>query len=127
MRHGSSAFSVTIAAKSLLYVLGKCIDHSAFVVTFICPEEPAVNERVDLGAVKFDHKTAKAGPTSCPATPHSACGGFPSSIGFDGRTGRGVPNHADVLNDDFRRYCTILHWSPHVYGSTAATASRRST
>jgi hypothetical protein len=111
----------------LLDVLGNRIDHSAFVDALVCPEETVVNERVDLGAVKFDHKTAKAGPPSRPAAPHSACGGFPSGIGFDGRTSRGVPNHADVLNDDFRRYCTILHWSPHVYAPTAATTSRGST
>jgi hypothetical protein len=66
----------------LLDVLRKRIDHSAFVVTLVCPEEPVVNECVDLAAVKFDHKTAKAGPLSCPASPHSACGGFPYNTGF---------------------------------------------
>jgi hypothetical protein len=55
----------------LLDALRKRIDHGAFVVTFICPEEPAANECVCLAAVKFDRKTAKAGPTSRPATTHS--------------------------------------------------------
>jgi hypothetical protein len=55
----------------LLDILRKRIDHGAFVVTFICPEEPAANECVYLAAVKFDRKTAKAGPTSRPATTHS--------------------------------------------------------
>jgi hypothetical protein len=68
--------------ESLLDVLRKRIDHSAFVITLVCPEEPAVNERVDLATVKFDRKTAKARPTSCPATTHSACGGFPYNNGF---------------------------------------------
>jgi hypothetical protein len=113
--------------KRLLDALRKRIDNGAFVITLVCPEEPAANERVNLDAVKFDHKTPKAGPTPRPATTHSACGGFPSGFGFDGRTGRGVTNHADVLNDDFRRYCTILHWSPHVSASAAATTSRHST
>jgi hypothetical protein len=35
-------------SESLFDVLRKCIDHSAFVATFVCPEEPAANERVDL-------------------------------------------------------------------------------
>jgi hypothetical protein len=52
-------------------VLRKCIDHGAFVGTFICPQEPAANECVYFAAVKFDRKTAKAGPTSRPATTHS--------------------------------------------------------
>jgi hypothetical protein len=65
----------------LLDVLRKRIDHSAFVITFVCPEEPAVHECVDLAPVKFDHKTAVAGATSCPASPHSACGGFPCNNG----------------------------------------------
>jgi hypothetical protein len=66
----------------LLDVLGKRIDHGAFVITFVCPEEPVVNERVDLAMVKFDRKTAVAGPTSRPATTHSACGGFPCNNGL---------------------------------------------
>jgi hypothetical protein len=57
----------------LLDVLRKRLDHSAFVIAFACSEETAVNERVDLGAVKFDHKAAKASATSCPATTHSLC------------------------------------------------------
>jgi hypothetical protein len=57
----------------LLDVLRKRIDHSALVITLICPEEPAANECVDLAMVKFDRKTAKAGPTPRSATPHSAC------------------------------------------------------
>jgi hypothetical protein len=57
----------------LFHLLRKRIDHSAFVVTLVCPEEPAVNECFDFGAVKFDHKAAKAGPTSRPATAHSIC------------------------------------------------------
>jgi hypothetical protein len=52
-------------------VLRKRVDHSAFVITFVCPEEPAMDERVDFATMKFDGKTAKAGPTSRPATPHS--------------------------------------------------------
>jgi hypothetical protein len=51
----------------------KRIDHRAFVVTVVCPEEPATNECVDLGAVKFDGQTPKPSPTSCPASPHSLC------------------------------------------------------
>jgi hypothetical protein len=74
--------------------------HRAFVVALVCQEEPAVNERVDLATVKFDGKTAKAGPTSCPATPHSACGGFPSGFGVDGHSVGRLPNHTNVLNDD---------------------------
>jgi hypothetical protein len=70
----------------LLDVLRKRIDHSAFVLALVCPEEPAVNERFDLGAVKFDHKTAKAGTTACPATTHSACGGCPGAFGFQVET-----------------------------------------
>jgi hypothetical protein len=85
----------------LLDVLRKRIDHRAFMITLVGPEEPAADECVDLGAVKFDGKTAKAGPASRPATTHSACGGFPSSFGFDGRTGRRLRNHANVLSDDF--------------------------
>ena len=64
-----------------------------------------MNECVDLAAVKFDHKTAIAGPTSCPATTHSACGGFPSGFGFDGHTVGRLPNHANVLSDD---YCSVI-------------------
>jgi hypothetical protein len=111
----------------LLNVLRKRIDHGAFVITLVGPEEPAADECVDLGAVKFDHKTAKASAPSCPATPHSACGGLPCDLGLDGHSVGRLPNHANVLNDDFRRYCTILHWSPHVSASAAATTSRRST
>jgi hypothetical protein len=55
----------------LLDALRKRIDHGAFVGTFICPQEPAANECVYFAAVKFDRKTAKAGPTSRPATTHS--------------------------------------------------------
>jgi hypothetical protein len=84
----------------LLNVLRKRIDHSAFVITLVCPEEPAVNERVDLAAVKFDHKTAKAGPTSCPASAHSSCGGLPSGFGFDGHTVGRLFNHPNVLSED---------------------------
>jgi hypothetical protein len=84
----------------LLDELRKRIDHS--VVALVCPEEPAVNERVDLAAVKFDHKTAKAGPPSRPATTHSVCGGFPSGFGFDGHSVGRLPNHANVLSDDYR-------------------------
>jgi hypothetical protein len=79
----------------LLDVLRKRIDHRAFVITLVCPEEPAVNERVDLGAVKFDHKAAKARQTSCPETPHS----------LRYTVGR-LPNHTSVLSDD---YCTPLY------------------
>jgi hypothetical protein len=89
----------------LLDVLGNRIDHSAFVDALVCPEETVVNERVDLGAVKFDHKTAKAGPTSCPATTHSACGGFPSGFGVDGHTVGRLLYHANVLSDD---YCSAI-------------------
>jgi hypothetical protein len=32
----------------LLDVLRKRIDHGAFVIAFICPEEPAANERINL-------------------------------------------------------------------------------
>jgi hypothetical protein len=56
-----------------LDVVRKRIDHGTLVVTFIRPEEPAVNERVDLGAVKFDRKTAVSGPMSRPAKTHSLC------------------------------------------------------
>jgi hypothetical protein len=86
--------------ESSLDVVRKRIDDSAFVVTFICPEEPAVNERVDLGAVKFDDKAAISGTTACPATAHSACGGFPSGFGFDGHTVPLLLHHADVLSDE---------------------------
>jgi hypothetical protein len=57
----------------LLDALRKRIDYSAFIITLVCPEELAVDERVDLGAVKFDRKAAKASATSCPATTHSLC------------------------------------------------------
>jgi hypothetical protein len=89
----------------LLDVLRKRIDHRAFLVTFVGREEPAVNECVDLAAVKFDHKTAKAGPTTRPATTHSACGGFPSGFGFDGHTVGRLLHHANVLSDD---YCSAI-------------------
>jgi hypothetical protein len=79
----------------LLDELGKRIDHSAFVVALVFQEEPAANERVDLGAMKFDHKTAKAGPTSRPATTHSTCGGFPCDLGLHGYTVRRLRNPAD--------------------------------
>jgi hypothetical protein len=89
----------------LLDVLRNRIDYSAFVITFLCPEQPAVNERVDLGAVKFDREAAKAGPTACPATTHSACGGFPSGFGLDGHTVNRLPNHTNVLSD---AYCSAI-------------------
>jgi hypothetical protein len=73
--------------------------------TLVGPEEPAADECVDLAAVKFDHKTAKAGPTSCPATTHSACGGFPSGFGVDGHTVGRLLYHANVLSDD---YCSAI-------------------
>jgi hypothetical protein len=92
----------------LLDVLRKRIDHSAFVITFVRLEEPAVNERVDLGAVKFDHETAKAGPTTRPASPHSLCDGFPSGFDFDGHTVGRLPNHANVLSNESEAYCTRL-------------------
>lgn len=87
-------FHVTVSPRSpsqcrserLLDVLRKRIDHSAFVVTLICPEEPAVNERVDLAKVKFDHITAKGGPTSCPAAPHPLCRACPGDSGIDRHT-----------------------------------------
>jgi hypothetical protein len=56
----------------LLNVLRKRIDHGAFIITLVGPEEPAADECIDLAAVKFDGKTAIAGPTSCPAAPHSS-------------------------------------------------------
>jgi hypothetical protein len=96
MRDVSSALPVTMAARAL----ARCIAKSAFVITLVCPEEPSVNERVDLAAVKFDGKTAKAGPTARPATPHSACGGFPSGFGFDGHNVRRLLYHADFLSDE---------------------------
>jgi hypothetical protein len=66
----------------LLDILGKRIDHRAFVLAVVCPKEPATNERVDFAAVKFDRKAAKASAPSCPATTHSACGGFPCNNGL---------------------------------------------
>jgi hypothetical protein len=57
----------------LLDVVRKRIDHGALIITLGCPEKSVLNESVDLAAVKFDHKTAIASPTSCPATPHSLC------------------------------------------------------
>ena len=69
-------------SERLLDVLRNRIDHRAFVVTLFCLKEPAVNERVDLGAAKLDHKTAKAGPPSRAATTHSLCGGFSCNNGF---------------------------------------------
>jgi hypothetical protein len=89
----------------LLDVLGKCIDHSAFVVTLVGPEQPAADECVYLTAMKFDRKTAKASAPSRPATSHSTCGGFPSGIGFDGHTVGRLLHHADVLSDDF---CSVI-------------------
>jgi hypothetical protein len=89
----------------LLDVLRKRIGHRAFIVTLFCPEEPAVNERVDLAMVKFDRKTAKASAPSCPATTHSACAGFPSGFGVDGLTVRRLLNHPNVLSDD---YCSAI-------------------
>jgi hypothetical protein len=56
----------------LLDVSGKRIHHSAFIITLVCPEE-AADECVYLTAMKFDRKTAIAGPMSCPASPHSLC------------------------------------------------------
>jgi hypothetical protein len=76
----------------LLDVLRKRIDHSAIVITLVCPEEPAVKERVDLATVKFDRKTAKARPTSCPATPHSLCCACPGDSGIDRHTVVVCPN-----------------------------------
>jgi hypothetical protein len=64
-----------------------------------------VNEHVDLATVKFHRKTAKASAPSCPATPHSACGGFPPGFGFDGRTVRRLLNHPNVLSDG---YCSAI-------------------
>jgi hypothetical protein len=69
-------------SERVLDVLGKRIDHRAFVVALVFQEEPAADECVDLAPVKFDGKTAKAGPTSRPATTHSACGGFPCNNGL---------------------------------------------
>ena len=60
-------------SERLLNVLRKGVDHGTLVVMIVRREEPAVNERVDLGAVKFDHKAAKARQTSRPASPHSLC------------------------------------------------------
>jgi hypothetical protein len=85
----------------LRYVVGKRVDHSAFVITLVCPEEPAINERVDLGAVKFDHKAAKAGPTSRQATAHSICGGFSCNNGFCRYIVNRRLAHRDVLSDRF--------------------------
>jgi hypothetical protein len=65
-----------------LYVFGQRIDHSAFLVTLGCPQEPAVNERVDLAVGKFDRETAIAGPTPRSAATHSLCSGFSSNNGF---------------------------------------------
>jgi hypothetical protein len=86
----------------LLDVLGKRIDHRAFVITLVCPEEPAVNERVDLATVKFDRKTAKAGPTSCAASSHSLCDGFSCNNGFCRHVVNRRLAHSDVL--DFQCY-----------------------
>jgi hypothetical protein len=92
----------------LLDVLRKRIDHRAFVLALVCQEEPAANECVDLGAVKFDGKTAKAGTTSRPATTHSACGGWPGGPGIDHHTAGRLPNHANVLSNESEAYCTRL-------------------
>jgi hypothetical protein len=55
----------------LLDVLQKRIDHSAVVIAFVGPKEPAANECVDLAAVNFYSNTPKAGPPACSAAPHS--------------------------------------------------------
>jgi hypothetical protein len=64
----------------------KRIDHGAFVVALVCPEEPAVNERIDLATVKFDRKTAITSPTTRPATTHSYCCARLGAFGLDGHT-----------------------------------------
>jgi hypothetical protein len=79
----------------LLDVLRKRIDHGTLVVMIVCPEEPAINERVDLGAVKLNSETPIAGPTSCAATPHSLCSSTPCGFGFDGLNVRQLPDHAN--------------------------------
>jgi hypothetical protein len=43
----------------LLDVLRKRIDHGTFIITLVCPEEPAADECVDLAAVNFDSNTPK--------------------------------------------------------------------
>jgi hypothetical protein len=90
----------------LLDAVRKRIDHGAFLVTFVCPEEPAVNECLDLAAVKFDREAAIAGPTSCPATTHSACGGFPCNLGLHGYTVRDYKIMPIFSVTSLERYCT---------------------
>jgi hypothetical protein len=57
----------------LLDVFGKSIYHRTIVVALVCTKEPAIDECVDLAAVKLDSKAAISGPTSRPATPHAHC------------------------------------------------------
>jgi hypothetical protein len=105
MRHGSAASSVTMAARAFARCSPKAHRPPPLHPHARLPEEPAVNERVDLGAVKFDGKTAIAGPTTRPTTTHSLCSSLPCDFGFDGHTVRRLPNHANVLSDD---YCSVI-------------------
>jgi hypothetical protein len=44
----------------LLDVLRKRIDHSAFVVTLVCPKEPVANECVYLTAIEFRRSNSES-------------------------------------------------------------------
>jgi hypothetical protein len=57
----------------LLKVQRKSIHDRNVILALVRLEEPAVDECVDLAAVKLDSKTAKASPTSCSATPYPLC------------------------------------------------------
>lgn len=72
-RHAARRSPSQCRPERLLDVLGKCIDHGTFIITLVGPEEPAVDECVDLAAVKFDHKTAKASAMARPTASHSPC------------------------------------------------------
>jgi hypothetical protein len=89
----------------LLDVLRKRVADSAIVFAVVYPEQPAADERIDLGAVNFDGETAITSPTSRPATAHSLRGGFPDCDSFC----RGVA-------------CLLLEHLPMFFGGRFHTA-----
>jgi hypothetical protein len=96
----------------LLDVLRKRINHSAFVITFVCSEEPAVNERVDPGAMKFDGKTENVAPGNDafdlrPVSRITTV--FAVTLFIDGSL------IATFSVTDFQCYCTTLKRIGHVF------------
>ena len=76
-------------------------------------------------AMKFDGKQRKPARSSCSASPHSLCCAYSGESGINRHTIGRVPNHTNVLGEDYCSIiCTRLHWLPHAFTAMATRISR---